>query len=100
MIISFGVLLLFVQDMREWIHNSQKRQGLKKKALSHTHPLSLSHTHTHKYASTAHLSASCFILITTLTAQLEATFSVLFKCFLGVYTQSPTLLAYCEFKVN
>lgn len=46
MIISFGVLLLFVQDMREWIHNfPQKRQGLKKKALSHTH--TLTHTDVH-----------------------------------------------------
>lgn len=100
MIISFGVLLLFAQDMREWIHNFPKKDLKKKKALSHTYAHTRTHTHTRRCASIAHLSMSCFILITTLTARLEATFSVLFKCFLGVYTQSPTLLAYCEFKVN
>lgn len=43
MIISFRVLLLFAQDMREWIHNSPpKKTRIKKKALSHTH----THTHT------------------------------------------------------
>lgn len=38
MIISFGVLLLFAQDMREWIHNFQKRI-LKKGTSTYTHTL-------------------------------------------------------------
>lgn len=84
MIISFGVLLLFAQDMREWIHNFQKRI-LKKGTSTYTHR----HTHTHRCASTAYLSTSCFILITTLTAQLEATFSVLFKCFWAFTHKAP-----------
>ncbi len=47
MIISFRVLLLFVQDMREWIHNSPKKTRIKKKALSHTHTHTRTHTDVH-----------------------------------------------------
>lgn len=55
--------------MREWIHNfPQKRQGFKKKGTftyTHTHLHTHTEIHTHRCASIAHLSTSCFILITT-----------------------------------
>lgn len=94
MIISFGVLLLFAQDMREWIHNFQKRI-LKKGTFTYTH------THTHSQMCIHSLSQHVMFHFNHHThSPVGGHIQCAVQVFLGVYTQSPTLLAYCEFKVN